>query len=181
VAGNREYDQARFEDLVLLIAWEMRDDPHFGRTKLAKTLFYVDFDVYAGEGESLTGSTYQHWDHGPFPPQLYGVERSLYRQGRAIIKEPAHEGDEAKLVPTHEPTTAFEPWVYVVVQRRARALAEDPSWQVEEASHRHRGWELTRDREEIPYHTHFIPQDRKRPPDIAFEIGRRVVREHEWT
>jgi hypothetical protein len=38
VAGGREYDADRFKELVLYIAWITKDDPRFGRTKLAKTL-----------------------------------------------------------------------------------------------------------------------------------------------
>jgi len=181
LAGNRMYHPERFEELVLFIAWEMRDDPRFGRTKLAKTLFYVDFDAYAGEGESLTGSTYEHWDHGPFPPQLYDVERKLVREGRATVKKPEHKGDEAKLVPTGEPSPRepFDEWVKIFVAKRARDLAQEPSWLVEDASHRHRGWELTRGREPIPYDTHFIPAGQERPPREAFEWARKVVRDYE--
>lgn len=183
LAGNREYDPQRFEDLVLFIAWTMRDDPHFGRTKMAKTLFYVDFDAYAEEGESLTGATYEHWDHGPYPPQLKDVEESLVLSGRATLKQSVHEGDEAKLLPKSEapPETPFEDWVKVFVTRRATELAQDKSWQVEDASHRHRGWELTQRNEPIPYHTHFIPRERHRPPEWAFERGRRVIRERRGT
>jgi uncharacterized phage-associated protein len=184
LAGNREYDPARFENLVLLVAWEMRDDPGFGRTKLAKTLFYVDFDAYVEGGESITGATYEHWQHGPFPPQLYDAERALVDQGRASVSHPEYPGDEAKLVPTADPHLgqSFDDWVRVLVARRAHALAQDPSWQVEDAPHRHPGWELTSDREEIPYNTHFISRDTVRPPEIAFELGRRIAREHyEWS
>jgi uncharacterized phage-associated protein len=177
--GNREYDPARFEDLVLFIAWTMRDEPRFGRLKLAKTLFYVDFDAYAGEGESITGSTYEHWEHGPFPPQLYDVERKLVREGRATIKDPQYKGDEAKLLPTREPAVPFEEWVEVVAATRARNLAQEPSWAVEDASHRHRGWELTDDDEAIPYETHFIPSGRQPLPADTLEWARGVVRGYE--
>lgn len=179
LAGNREYDPERFEDLVLFIAWTMRDDPDFGRTKLAKTLFYVDFDAYAGEGESITGSTYEHWDHGPFPPQLHRIERDLAHAGLATIKEPEFKGDTAKLLPTREPQTNLEDWVRVLAANRARQLADEPSWKVEDASHRHRGWELTPSREAIPYDTHFIPRERVRPPEEAFEWAQQVVRDYE--
>ncbi len=181
LAGNREYDPERFEDLVLFIAWTMRDDPRFGRLKLAKTLFYGDFDAYAGNGQSLTGSVYEHWEHGPFPPQLYDVERKLVREGRATVKEPEGPGDEAKLLPTTEPVPRIplEGWVEVMVANRAEDLSREPSWRVEDASHRHRGWELTEDREPIPYNTHFIPRERQRPPEEAFAWARQVVREYE--
>lgn len=144
-----------------------------------RTLFYVDFNSYAGEGESITGSTYEHWDHGPFPPQLYDVERKLVREGRATLKNPEYEGDEARLIPTAEPTNRFAEWIKVLATNQARELAKEPSWQVEAASHRHRGWELTGDREPIPYTTHFIAHEQHRPPDNVLESARQVVREYE--
>lgn len=42
-----EFNRERFEALVLYIAWKTRDDPEFGRTKLAKVLFYADLETYA--------------------------------------------------------------------------------------------------------------------------------------
>jgi hypothetical protein len=41
-----QFDKQRFEALVLYIAHRRKDDAQFGRTKLAKALFYSDFDVY---------------------------------------------------------------------------------------------------------------------------------------
>jgi hypothetical protein len=48
VAGNRQFDEDRFRELVLYIAHKTKDDPTFGRTKLAKVLFSRDFVAYAG-------------------------------------------------------------------------------------------------------------------------------------
>lgn len=36
------FDADRFREAVAYVAWKMRDDPEFGRTKLAKTLFQPD-------------------------------------------------------------------------------------------------------------------------------------------
>ena len=75
------FDMARFREAVAYIAWRMRDDPNFGRLKMAKTLFYVDFDAFAESGEAVTGAEYRHWPFGPFPPALYHVERELVASG----------------------------------------------------------------------------------------------------
>jgi hypothetical protein len=52
------FDRERFEGLILYIAHRRRDDVRFGRTKLAKVLFFSDFSVYQDQGEPLTGATY---------------------------------------------------------------------------------------------------------------------------
>lgn len=184
VSGGRKYDPELFAAIVLYVAWEARDDARFGRTKLAKVLFYADFDVYADTGQSVTGAKYEHWPRGPFPPALYEVERSLEERGYATIKRPEFKGDEAKLHPTRKPPNPpVEAWILELYRKKIRDLADDPSWQVSDKSHTHPGWELTEDRDEIPYHSHFI--SRRRPPEIAFEIGKRLAREHrgekEWT
>jgi hypothetical protein len=92
-----DFDRELFDEAVLYIAWRMRDDPRFGRTKIAKTMFYADFTAYAEEGKPLTGARYFHWPKGPFTPELYRTEERLVARGVASLKEPEFEGDEAKL------------------------------------------------------------------------------------
>lgn len=82
----QEYNEERFEELVLYIAWETREDPDFGRTKLAKVLFYSDFTAYLDEGKAFTGARYEAWPNGPFPPVLYDVEKALAAEGRAKVE-----------------------------------------------------------------------------------------------
>jgi hypothetical protein len=44
-----EFKRERFRTLVLYIAWKTREDAEFGRTKLAKVLFYSDLATFAGD------------------------------------------------------------------------------------------------------------------------------------
>jgi uncharacterized phage-associated protein len=93
--GN-SFDVDRFGEAVLYVAWRMKDDAEFVRVKLAKTLFYADFEFFAEDAEPLTGGRYEHWRYGPFPPMLYDVEEDLERAGHAKRLRPGFEGDEAK-------------------------------------------------------------------------------------
>ena len=53
-----DFNAERFREAVLYVSWRMKDDERFGRLKLAKTLFYADFESYADDGQPVTGARY---------------------------------------------------------------------------------------------------------------------------
>lgn len=176
--------QERFEELVLYIAWQTRGDPSFGRTKLAKVLFYSDLAAYAEEGQPLTGARYEHWQFGPFPPQLYEAEERIAASGLAEVARfrSNDAGDELKIVPWEEPVPRlfdqWEVWQQRLVDGYIRTISKAASWRVSDDSHKHPGWLLTRDYEEIPYHSAFI--SRRKPTEGDLERGMSLAREHGW-
>ncbi len=172
VAGNREYDEDRFAELVLYIAWKASDDPDFGRVKRAKTLFYCDLAAYAEEGQSLTGATYEHWPHGPFPPVLYSVEKRLVAKGLALL-----EGDEGRLVVYMKPDAPHFDG-HPLVDRYVAKFMEQGTWDVRAKSHQHPGWWITPQGEEIPYHVAFM--SRREPTEADLERGEELARKHGW-
>lgn len=95
-----EFDQKRFEEVVLYIAERTKDDPDFGNTKMAKVLFYSDFEAFRELGESITGAEYQAWDHGPYPPKLQSARNMLKNSGRATVVEAQAEFDTERVLPT---------------------------------------------------------------------------------
>ncbi len=97
--------------LVLYISWATKSDPDFGRVKLAKTLFYCDLGSYAEQGAALTGAMYEHWSHGPFPPDLDALEQSLDDRKVAWVGRfhPRGKGEELKIVPNEKPTVRHIP------------------------------------------------------------------------
>lgn len=155
-----KFNEDKFRALVLYITWQTRDDPRFGRTKLAKTLFYSDFDAYADDGRPLTGARYEHYPFGPFPPALSDVQGELVGAGVAELRGGAFEGDEKKLVPLQEPDpSSLELWERQFLDAKIAGLAEHETWRVSERSHEHPGWLATVDEEEIPYETALISRE----------------------
>jgi hypothetical protein len=68
---------------------------------------------YADEGKSLTGTSYQHWQFGPFPPILYEVEEKIEKEGITEVRRFRSEdaGEELKIFPRSEPQPRqFEAW-----------------------------------------------------------------------
>lgn len=174
------YKPEKFEELVLWIAWKMRDDPRFGRVKLAKALFYADFDAFAEYGQAITGATYEHWDHGPVPPVLFDVERKLVRERKAALRGPERHGDVDKLVVFDEPAIRHsEAWELESAVIGARRESEDSTREVSDRSHDHPGWRVTRERQTIPYHAVHISA--RGPDERDLERAEAVARQHGWT
>jgi uncharacterized phage-associated protein len=171
------FDEDRFREAVAYIAWQMRDDPEFGRVKVAKTLFYADFECFAEQAEPLTGARYEHWPFGPYPPVLYRVEQELMSTGQAELHEAEHTGDVDKLLLKRRPDTPhLADWHRLMLDMKMRELAEQPTWKVSDESHEHPGWALTDDREEIPYEAALVPG---RPSRAAWGAGRQRFAEEE--
>ena len=172
MAGNRKYDEDRFAELVLYVAWSARDESDFGRLKLAKTLFYSDLAAFAERGQSLTGARYEHWQHGPFPPTLYAVEKRLEADGLLRV-----EGTEGRLILHEKPDTPhFED--DAIVDHYIAKFAKQDTWEVRGSSHQHPGWWITGDREEIPYHVAFM--SRREPTEDDFERGEELAHKYGW-
>lgn len=73
-----------------------------GKKKLAKLLYYVDFDryEYKESSESVTGDVYQAWKMGPVPKHYTEILDTMYKSGSLDIKEV--EGSNGYL-----PTTTY--------------------------------------------------------------------------
>lgn len=146
------FDETRFREAVLYVSWRMKDNQRFGRLKLAKTLFYADFESYADDGSVVTGARYEHFPNGPFPPALYNVIDKLTAAGTADVVGGEFEGDELRLIPAQSPTTPhLNAYQRALLDLKMDELAGVSSGKVSDDSHDHPGWLLTADREEIPY------------------------------
>jgi hypothetical protein len=172
-------DAQRFDELVLFIAHETKDDRRFGRVKLAKVLYYSDFDAYRNTERSLTGATYVHKPFGPFPRALDGAELRLASAQRVRLERGAGQGEEKRLIPM-APSNAdalFESWQLGLVRSWIERISQDSTKKVSDDSHELPSWRLTEEEAEIPYALALLPQERpsgqeaKEAEDLARERG----------
>lgn|GEM_PF-4307032 len=158
-----EFNRERFEALVLYVAWKTRDDPEFGRTKLAKALFYADLAIYAETGKPLTGAVYIHRAFGPFPSALDSLEEKLYKDRTARVQrleapwDIEDDRESLKILPRVEPSglsRLFEDWEVqrYVVDKYIDKISRMGSWKVSDDSHEHPGWLMTDDVDELIGH-----------------------------
>jgi hypothetical protein len=182
----RAFDRRKFEELVLYIAERTADDRRFGRTKLAKALFYADFESFRQYGESITWAPYQAWKYGPYPPALESAINRLKNEQRIDVLPGPEEFDPDRIVPKPGGKPAERdrfadrlPLIHEWITRVQKETAAS----IEKHVHEHFAWKLFRAEglehgranEEIPYGAAFLPSG---PPtrdqvDRALQRARR--------
>lgn len=182
MASSVEFNPEKFEALVLFIADQRKNDARFGRTKLAKALFYSEFDIYRDTGRSLTGASYIRMPFGPFPQELEATEQSLAQRGLVQLDYVKDEYEEKRIIPTAplpKLDALFEPWVLLHVQGWIERIGAATARDISRLSHKHPGWLIARETGmPIPYETALLPNER--PTGRDAERAKEVARERGW-
>ena len=132
-------------------------DPNFGETKLVKLLYYSDCAAYRQFGAPMTGTTYLHYPHGPYPADWYKSKRVMQEAGAVeVIQEDsigvyrvyrrhrwvAKRAAKPEILSTDE---------CAILDEQLRRFASFNASGIEEYSHHELGWLSTEDGEPIPY------------------------------
>lgn len=160
------FDEQKFKELIIYLAWKCDDDPYFGATKLNKALFYSDFKAYRRLGAAITGAEYRALPHGPAPKQLLPIRRRMEKTDRSIALQT--KGHQKRVVALRDPNlNIFTANEITVVDEVIGQLA-DLDTQTVEDSHGFLGWKAAMARGiaagggpvTIPYSTVFVANPR---------------------
>ena len=156
-----EFNEEKFQELVLHVCGRSQDDPRFGATKLNKLLFYMDFGSYRLLGSPITGATYQHLPAGPAPRQLLSVRQYLTDRGDATQEyRPYFDGTQDRLVPRREANLSlFSEDELAIVDDVLHEFWSFNARRISEYSHQEWGWRVTKDLEDIPYYLAWVSTD----------------------
>jgi hypothetical protein len=176
MAGRTDFNRGKFEELIVYIARRLPPEAALGRVKLAKLLLHSDFTAYTRLGHSITGATYEKWEHGHLPRELVRSEKDMQAEGRLREEEVDYYGLTLKHVTSdREPDmAAFTEDEIAIIEGVLRQFGHESATYLSQLSHEDSGWALANDREEIPYETALIGT--KRPPESVFEDFRRLHR-----
>lgn len=158
------YDADKFSELMLYISHRCRDAEYSGAVKLAKMLYYCDFEAVRRLGFPITGETYVKEDRGPLPAHFYSTRNTLVKDQHArveFIPIPHNDNKEARLVPTDDSvalTTLFDEDERAVIDETIDRLIGKNGTTLKEFSHKEFGWEHGQFGEPIPYSTALLPR-----------------------
>jgi hypothetical protein len=176
VASGTEFNQRKFEELIVYIARRLGPEAALGRVKLAKLLMLSDFGAYQRLGEPITGATYEKWEHGHLPRQLVIAEKDLGDDGDGSITMETVDYYGKKLrhiTARRDPDmSGFSEDEIGVIETTLRLYGYESAAYLRALSHREVGWELANDREPIPYATGLIAT--ARPPEAVFDEFREL-------
>lgn len=155
-----------------------QNDDHFGFAKLVKLLYYADCAAYIRTGHPITGVTYVHMPHGPYPDDWQAILQRLEDE-KAVktLKEYVPKGywrrrpvagGSAAMAALTEKEQQF-------LDEQLRRFTDFSAVEIEEYSHDELAWDATAQGEVMPYELSGIR--RPGPPDEeTIARGRRIAK-----
>ncbi len=162
MAGGREFNWAKFKELVLLLAERSAADQLMSRVKMNKLLYRIDFESYRLLGHSMTGATYIKGEHGPMAAELPVAEEELGRSGYLDwrIKEAGPYEQKVPVAKEDADAGQFSKAELSIIDAALAELAGMGGRGASKWSHETSvGWRVMASGEAIPYETALISAD----------------------
>ena len=170
---------AKIRELIVYLASRSAEDDRFGRTKLAKLLFFCDFGAVEELGAPITGARYRKKERGPLAEEELLALRDLKDSGSIDIEQVNVYGRTQKhIIARREADISWlTPAQHVLIDEVVARHWDDDAKHLSDLSHEFPGWELADMDGVIPYHAVFIARQAPTQADIDWAEG--VARELE--
>ena len=150
-----KFNPKKLKNVILYILEKCAGKPNVGETVLYKLLYFIDFDNFEINGQSISGLNYIHLQYGPVPmASLYSPvieEMKLGQELKIIISD--YFGLKIKRyinLVTHD-IDSLSPKETKIIDNVIGSLSNMSASQIEEYSHGDAPWQLTSEKEVIPY------------------------------
>ena len=148
----------KYQNAVLYLCRKLKGEVR-GKKKLAKLLYFADFDLYEKTQKTITGDVYRAFPMGPVPSALEKITAEMTKRKMLRIDQIAErEGYN----PTEVYTCLAEPNVSIFDEEEKKMLdrisikyGHLTGKQLEELSHAEAPYVGTEPRKEIPYELAF--------------------------
>ena len=144
----------KFAAAVAYLAEKSRNDDRFGVTKLVKLLYYSDCAAYMRTGQPITGASYVHMPHGPYPDNWQGMLRRLQDEGViTVLDEAVGNGNQRRrpVSSTSKDTCALTDQERRFLDEQLSRFFDFNAGQIEEYSHDELAWRVTEQGRSMPY------------------------------
>ncbi|UWR23455.1 Panacea domain-containing protein [Sulfitobacter sp. S190] len=157
----------------MYVATKTADLDDFGTTKINKTLYHADMEMFRENGRPITGAQYHRIQNGPVPKHIPVAERNLVeKEALEIDKSVAAHKRIARREPNMD---LFSENEIKIVDAQIERLMGDTSAKVSEDSHDIR-WHAVSHQSLIPYEFAFLSgeateKDKSDAAELAVELG----------
>lgn len=148
-------NKKKYEQVIIYLCSKL-DREIRGKKKLAKLLYFVDFDYFEKFQKSITGDIYKAYPKGPLPTALSEVSDAMSKKGTLKIETVQEWGEE--YAPTEvfkcsiEPdTSVFNKTEIKMLNRVAHLYGGLNGEQLAQLSHAEAPYTATELYKEIPY------------------------------
>lgn len=154
-------NQTKYENTILYLCNSLGGSID-GKKKLAKLLYYVDFDrfEYNESMKSVTGDVYKSWKMGPVPTKYMQIVDKLIKDGK-IVQGSLHQfpgqehPTEIFTAEQEADTSSFDSEDEIILSRVIKNYGGLTGKQLEELTHNEAPYIATKPDEEIAYELAF--------------------------
>lgn len=126
-----------------------------GKKKLAKLLYYVDFDSYEKSAAPVTGDVYSALPMGPVPNSLQQITSEMVTDGllnvESVLENPGYNATEVYKCLKNPDTDVFTEEEKKIIDRVILKYGHLNGRQLEELTHAEAPYNGTEPLKEIPY------------------------------
>ena len=147
--------QKKYQNAVLYLCSKLNGEVR-GKKKLAKLLYFADFDFYEKYQRSITGDTYKAYPKGPLPSALNAVVVGLSKRGALRVETVQEWGEEYAPTEIYKSITkpdmkVFDSEEIQMLDRVAKRYGNLNGEQLAELSHAEAPYSATEPYKKIPY------------------------------
>ncbi|MFH1170410.1 MAG: Panacea domain-containing protein [Candidatus Vogelbacteria bacterium] len=151
-------NRKKYQNAVLYLGQKLGGKVH-GKKKLAKLLYFADFDLYEKRQKSLTGDIYKALPMGPFPSALEEVTQEMKKKKTLTVENieerKGYNATEIYHCLVESDTSVFDTEEIKMLDRIITKYGHLNGKQLEELSHAEAPYIGTLPRQEIPYELAF--------------------------
>jgi len=148
------FNKKKYQNAILYLCQKLGNEVR-GKKKLAKLLYFVDFDLYEKRQKPLTGDVYKAFPMGPFPSKLEEITDEMAKEKMLSINNvEEHNGYNATEIYhclKKPEISVFEDEEKKMLDRVAIKYGHLNGKQLEDLSHNEAPYIGTELRKEIPY------------------------------
>ena len=144
----------KYQNAVLYLCFKLKGELH-GKKKLAKLLYFADFDLYEKDQKSITGDVYRALPMGPFPIALEEITTEMAKKRMLGVR---HIEEREGYLPTEVYTCLVQPDLSVfddeekkILDRVVRKYGHLTGKQLEDLSHAEAPYTAAKLYEEVAY------------------------------
>lgn len=169
------FDADKLKNVILYILEKCAGKPNVGETVLYKLLYFIDFNNFEINNKSVSGLDYIHLQYGPVPvagQYLPVIEKMKSSQELKIIIQD-YFGLRIKryINLVNHDINSLSPKERKVIDDVISSLSDMSASQIEEYSHGDAPWQLTANKELVPYNLVFerqVPYAKRSIDDLKY-------------
>ena len=161
-------------EAVVFISHHSEGDPNFGMTKLAKLLYYADCEAFVETGETITGTAYVHFPHGPYPQDWPEVRRQMAESGdvTVVYERPGEDFSKYSIQAKRGPNLELlSPGDCMILQAQLERFRSFSARRIERQAQSEVAWLSTEDGEVMPVELAYVSGDPLSGEEIAFGVA----------